>query len=272
MPTLDEFPTLGAVSSQKSTTNTISSVWTTRPDASGRSLNRVSPSANPSVIPFQMPEIKGISSSQRSTADMSKNAISAASPTRLEVSSQTIGAAVVSTERVPPDSNSSAWATNSNTSERSTPVLPLVNSTAIMTSKNRESNGMSSTKTGAAPSSNSLRDPRRIPKGVFVVCDDFLQKNLRRSASIYEKIKACKGCENRSKLKYAVWSDNSKQWEIIRPYPAEKVPPNVAFSECRQYVNNIPCLRTPCSFAHGQQELLMWTLEREGGKFAKLPV
>ena len=105
----------------------------------------------------------------------------------------------------------------------------------------------------------------KIPDGVFVVCDDFLQKNLRLAKSIREKTKACKGCENRSKLKYAFWSNNNRQWQIIRQYP-EKVPSHVAFSVCRQYAINTPCLRIPCSFAHGQEELDMWTLEREGGK------
>ena len=122
-------------------------------------------------------------------------------------------------------------------------------------------------KTAAAPLANSDNDFRKIPKGVYVVCDDFLWKNLRRPASIYEKTKACKGCEIRSRLKYAVWSDNSKQWQLIRPYPAEKVPANVAFKECTHHASNIPCLKNPCSFAHGQLELTVWTMEREGGKF-----
>ena len=119
------------------------------------------------------------------------------------------------------------------------------------------------TKISTEPSSNTYR---KIPDGVFVVCDDFLRKNIRRAASIHERHKACKDCEIRSKLRYAFWSNNGKQWEMIRPYPAGKVPANVAYKECRQFANNTPCLRTPCSFAHGQQELLMWTLEREGGK------
>ena len=105
----------------------------------------------------------------------------------------------------------------------------------------------------------------KIPDGVFVVCEDFLQKNLRLAKSTREKTKACKGCENRSKLKYAFWNNNNRQWQIIRQYP-EKVPSHVAFSVCRQYAINTPCLRIPCSFAHGQEELDMWTLEREGGK------
>ena len=113
---------------------------------------------------------------------------------------------------------------------------------------------------------------RKIPDGVFVVCDDFLHKNFRRAASIHEKKKTCKGCEIRSKLRYAFWNYNRKQWEMIRPYPGDKVRQNVAFKSCRQFDNNAACLRKPCSFAHGEQELLMWILEREGGKFDTVPV
>ena len=111
---------------------------------------------------------------------------------------------------------------------------------------------------------------RKIPAGVFVVCDDFLHKNYRRAASIHEKCKACKGCEIRLKLRYAFWNYKSKHWEVIRPYPEGKVPVNVAFKECQHHTNNTPCLRTPCSFPHGKQERLMWTLEREGSKFCTI--
>ena len=121
-------------------------------------------------------------------------------------------------------------------------------------------------KTGSVPLSNSCNDFRKIPEGVYVVCDDFLLKNQRRPASIYEKTKACKGCENRSRVKYAFWSDNNKQWQLIRPYPAETVSTKVAFKECAHHASNIPCRKNPCSFAHGQLELIMWTMEREGGK------
>ncbi|XP_068761003.1 3'-5' exoribonuclease HELZ2-like isoform X3 [Montipora capricornis] len=109
---------------------------------------------------------------------------------------------------------------------------------------------------------HSRRPFRKIPKNVFVVCSHFLNKNRKRPASVNEKVKACKGCENRSKLEYAIWNDSIKEWQIIRPYP-EKVPANVAFTVCRQYSMNVPCLRVPCSFAHGEDEQLMWTLERE---------
>ena len=125
------------------------------------------------------------------------------------------------------------------------------------------------TRTITEPSGNIYR---KIPDGVFVVCDDFLHKNFRRAASIHEKKKTCKGCEIRSKLRYAFWNYNRKQWEMIRPYPGDKVRQNVAFKSCRQFDNNTACLRKPCSFAHGEQELLMWILEREGGKFDTVPV
>ena len=168
---------------------------------------------------------------------------------------------------VPRQSSAVDSATNTSSSaqstrfERPSSPLPPSGKPATMTS----SAGPPS-KTGSVPSSNSYNEFRKIPKGVYVVCGDFLQKNQRRPASIYEKTKACKGCEIRSRLKYAVWSDNSRQWQIIRPYPAEKVSAKVAFKECAHYASNKPCLKNACSFAHGQLELIMWTMEREGGK------
>lgn len=230
---LDEFPGLGAVSSQRSTTddsrNTSSTAWSTPHE---RPSTPVLPSAKPTTMISQVSHM-GAVSSQSSTADSSKS--------------------------------SSVWSTRREASPRPpTPVLPSAKP-AILTSQIPQS-AAPSMKTGAVMPASSSNTFRNIPKGVFVVCDDFLQKNLKRGASIYEKVKACKGCEIRSKLKYAVWCDNSKQWQLIRPYPAEKVPANVAFSECGQYSTNKPCRRTPCTYAHGQQELIMWTMEREASK------
>ena len=171
---------------------------------------------------------------------------------------------------VPRQSSVADSATNTSSSaqstsfERPSSLLPPSGKPVTMTSS-----AAPPSKIGSVPSSNPYNDFRKIPKGVYVVCDDFLLKNQKRPASIYEKTKACKGCENRSKLKYAVWSDNSKQWQVIRPYPAEQVSAKVAFKECAHYASNKPCLRNPCSFAHGQLELIMWTMEREGGKLNK---
>ena len=270
---LEDFPRLGAVSSQRSSTYTTrittASAWTTRTDSFRSSLDQLLSSVKPPMVPSQMTSMKAVSNFQMSTTDASKNAFST-NATRPEESSQiTRAATAIFPERFPTDSsnsaNSSAWATYPKGSGMSTPTLPLDNST-IMASQIIKSSSMSSMMPGAEQSPNTFSDPRKIPKGVFVMCDHFLQKHLKPAESIYEKTKACKGCENRSKLRYAVWNDKSKQWQIIRSYP-EKVPAHVAFKECRQHVMNIPCLRTPCSFAHGQEELLMWTLEREGSEF-----
>ncbi|XP_022797830.1 uncharacterized protein LOC111336066 [Stylophora pistillata] len=118
-------------------------------------------------------------------------------------------------------------------------------------------------KTTAIPSTKSSNDYRKVPKGVYVVCDDFLWKNSNRAASIFDNSKACKGCENRSKLKYAFWSDVWKRWELIRPFP-KTVKITVAFQECRQYSKRERCREETCLFAHGEQEKTMWTMEREG--------
>jgi len=151
---------------------------------------------------------------------------------------------------------------SANSSAGGTKLLTHIFDTSTADSKSIPSSDTVNVEINQKMSSNKFT---KIPDGLFVVCDDFLQKNLRLAKSIREKTKACKGCENRSKLKYAFWSNNNRQWQIIRQYP-EKVPSHVAFSVCRRYAINTPCLRIPCSFAHGQEELDMWTLEREGGK------
>ena len=262
--TLDEFPSLGAPSLLRptvdATENVTSSVWTSGTDGFKRSPNQVLPSTKPSILPSQMTEAR-MASHQKSTAYNTRPEVSGRSTTPLLKSDEPLNmglkvedVAAISSQRFTTDS------LKNNTSS---------NNTAIPISEARRSSSVSNTKISTAPLPNTFR---KIPDDVFVVCDDFLQKNFKRAASIYEKKKACKGCEIRSKLKYAIWSDIKKQWQIIRPYPAEKVPPNVAFSQCRQYPLNTSCLRTPCSFAHGEQELQMWTLEREGGMFNKLLV
>ena len=108
-------------------------------------------------------------------------------------------------------------------------------------------------------------DPRKLPSDVFVLCDHFLEKNNKRSASIFEKTKACKGCENRSKLKYGTWNDSRKEWQIMRSYP-KAVPLTAAFQLCSHFPTGRRCRKEPCSFAHGKQELTVWTMDREGSK------
>ena len=155
---------------------------------------------------------------------------------------------------------SSAWSSDPTGRSTATPFFE--------TSRNH-SNHVSSFENITEQSPDLVSDCRRIPKNVVVVCKHFLHKNSKRPASVNEMVKACKGCENRSKLEYAIWNGSNKDWQIIRPYP-KKVPANVAFTVCRQYSMNVPCLRLPCSFAHGEDEQLMWTLERERGQLISI--
>ena len=103
---------------------------------------------------------------------------------------------------------------------------------------------------------------RELPRGVYIVCDHFLHKHGTRPASVYEKNKACKGCENRSKLQYAFWCETQKQWKLPRPLPDGV---KAAFQLCTYYTMNKRCAKEPCTFAHGPGELLIWTMRREGG-------
>ena len=144
--------------------------------------------------------------------------------------------------------------------------LPRKNRGIIETSApSSQKSCVSPPRTNIGQSPQSVNGYSRLPENVFVVCNHFLNKNIKRPTSIKEKIKACKGCENRSKLKYAVWNDNKREYQEIRPYP-ERVPANVAFTLCPRFSMHVPCLRTQCSFPHGTEERLMWTLEREGGE------
>ncbi len=285
-PTITNFNSqlscVAAVSSQSSIadrTRSTTSAWFTSVEPSGRPSTPVPYSASPAMMSSQKAR-KDVVPPPNFIADSSTNTTSTAWSTRLEPSGRpltpepstkpAITTSQVALEGAPTQTStkdgftnttSSAWPTRLKPPGRpSTPVLPLA-FPATMTPP------IIGNAVPSMASAVPYNDPRKIPKGVFVVCDDFLWKHRNRAASIYEKSKTCKGCEIRSRLKYAVWSDNSKQWELIRPYPAERVKASVAFKECAQYSSSRPCLKTPCSFAHGQQELLMWTMEREGSKF-----
>ena len=112
-----------------------------------------------------------------------------------------------------------------------------------------------------------LNGPSKIPEGVFVVCDHFLQDNRRRPASVYAAAKTCKLCENYGRLMFAIWNNINYHWQVMRPYPFSKIPPRVAFDVCRHFSTNRPCPKEPCTFPHGKQETRMWTLEREGREY-----
>ena len=103
-----------------------------------------------------------------------------------------------------------------------------------------------------------LNGPIKIPGGVFVVCEHFLQNIIRAQT--------CQFCEECGILKYAAWNNNHSRWQVMRPYPGTELPLRAIFDVCMHFASDKPCLKGPCTFPHGEQETIMWTLERQGCK------
>ena len=103
-----------------------------------------------------------------------------------------------------------------------------------------------------------LNGPIKIPEGVYVVCEHFLQNII--------KAKTCQFCVERGILKYAAWNNYHSRWQVMRPYPRFKLPPRATFDVCKHFASGRPCVKDPCTFPHGEQEIIMWTLERQGRK------
>ena len=104
----------------------------------------------------------------------------------------------------------------------------------------------------------ATRSSQPLPYGIIPVCKHFLS-DPRRSTQ-----KMCKGCENRRKGVYAFWNKESKAWTAIRPRPT-----NVkSYSICGHYLSPVrKCFPGPdCNFAHGQEELYIWTMDSKKGR------
>ena len=113
-----------------------------------------------------------------------------------------------------------------------------------------------------------LREVGKIPQGIRVVCDHFLQVYpLLPPGTITAS--PCEDCKSHNKLKYAIWKSTRLYWQEIRPYPALKVPPKATLEVCRTFGQNRTCPKFLRPFPHGKVELAMWTMEREGGKYQK---
>ena len=133
--------------------------------------------------------------------------------------------------------------------------------------ENFQTGGVTSILSAHADESTGLNNHVPIPENVFVVCDHFL---CRRYTGDYAQNKTCKWCEDRGILKYAGWNDINHCWQELRPFPFSKVPPKVSLDICRHFATNRPCPKKPCTFPHGELEMHIWTLEREGRKYTFL--
>ena len=113
-----------------------------------------------------------------------------------------------------------------------------------------------------------LREVGKIPQGIRVVCDHFLQVFPLLPPGT-TTASPCEDCKSHNKLKYATWNSTRLYWQEIRPYPALKVPSEVTLEVCRTFGQNRTCPKLLCPFPHGKVELAMWTMERKGGKYQK---
>ena len=122
-----------------------------------------------------------------------------------------------------------------------------------------QSGGIANTTNASTGSSNRVP----IPEKVFVVCGHFLSK---RPSCDYAQAKTCQWCEDRSLLYYAIWNDIHHCWQVIRPFPVGKIPPNALLNVCRHFAIKASCRKEPCSYAHGEIEKHLWEKQREGSK------
>ncbi|PFX31900.1 putative helicase with zinc finger domain, partial [Stylophora pistillata] len=115
-----------------------------------------------------------------------------------------------------------------------------------------------------------LQSTKALPNSVFSICNHFLQENRRRGN--YKHPTPCSKCsKDSSKLLFGVWRSFKKEWQIMRPYP-KRLNLKTPFRLCWHFSNGRNCPKSPCSFAHGQEELEFWTVEREleSGTFSKI--
>ncbi len=114
-----------------------------------------------------------------------------------------------------------------------------------------------------APSQVGSNSGNGLPEGVYLLCAHFLQDN--RKGQAFQRPKPCSTCTKRSKLLHGIWRSSKREWQVMRPYPRE-VNSHVPFQLCRHFSNGVKCQKNPCTFAHGKEELMFWTSERQSGR------
>ena len=135
---------------------------------------------------------------------------------------------------------------------------------------NKKEKGVLNTKAESAPSLNTGASPQTglnfswaPPPGVYTLCAHFLQDN--RKGQPFRHPKPCSDCTKRSKIEYGIWRSDAKEWQVMRPYP-KHVSHNVPFKLCKHFSNGVKCQNNPCTFAHGNGELMFWTSVRQSGR------
>ena len=135
---------------------------------------------------------------------------------------------------------------------------------------NKQKKGVLNSKAESAPYLNTGASPQTglnfiwaPPPGVSTLCAHFLQDN--RKGQPFRHPKPCSDCTKRSKIEYGIWRSDAKEWQVMRPYP-KHVSHNVPFQLCKHFSNGVKCQNNPCTFAHGNEELIFWTSVRQSGR------
>ena len=97
------------------------------------------------------------------------------------------------------------------------------------------------------------------PREVVSLCNHFLQDRKTPLQPPYR----CFNCSKRSKFVFGIWQSSKREWQVMRPYP-KNINFETPFQICWRYRNNEKC-RESCTFAHGEEELALWTTERQAG-------
>ena len=101
--------------------------------------------------------------------------------------------------------------------------------------------------------------PHKPPRGVVSLCNHFLQDRKTPLQPPYR----CFNCSKSSKCVSGIWRSTKREWQVMRPYPKD-VNFETPFQICWHYRNDEKC-RESCTFAHGEEELTLWTTERQAG-------
>ena len=144
-------------------------------------------------------------------------------------------------------------------------TLDLANKTKTGVNTKAESEPPLDTDVSPQTGLNFSWDP---PPGVSTLCEHFLRDN--RKGQPFRHPKPCSNCIKRSKIAYGIWKRDTKEWQVMRPYPRD-VNPNVPFQLCWHFSNGVKCQKQPCTFAHGREELNFWTTERKSGRLQSCP-
>ena len=131
----------------------------------------------------------------------------------------------------------------------------------MLQSLNVDSSKTLTSKAQSGPHRNTQVTQENLPKGVVRLCSHFLQGQKASSQPAY----CCFSCEKNSKFQYGVWRRSKRKWQVMRPLPRD-VHFAVPFQICWHYSNGREC-RPSCIFAHGEEELALWTTQRQAGRY-----